>query len=67
MEPVDEDAAVGRKIKLGQEQYVLYASTSPYPAIRSIMSRHLLSDFMFGKFTVSRGVTPIVDVGIENE
>lgn len=67
MEVCDEDSAVGRKIKLGQEQYVLYASTSPAPAIRSILSRNLLSDFMFGKFTASRGVEPIVDVDIEDE
>lgn len=65
MQRVSEDHAVGRKIQLGQEQYVLYASTSPAPAIRSILSRNLLSDFMFGKFTASRGVDPIVDVEIE--
>ena len=67
MNNVDEDSAVGRKIQLGQEQYVLYASTSPRPAIRSVISRNLLSDFMFGKFTVKIGVTPIVDVTIEEE
>ena len=65
LEPVDEDRAVGRKLRLGQEQYVFYASTSPYPAIRSILSRNLLSDFMVGKFTAKRGVAPIVDVEIE--
>ncbi|MBP5621823.1 MAG: hypothetical protein J6X44_07395 [Thermoguttaceae bacterium] len=64
---VDEDSAVGRKIQLGQEQYVLYASTSPRPAIRSVIGRNLLSDFMFGKFTAKIGVTPIVDVTIEEE
>lgn len=67
MEVVAEDDAVGRKIQLGQEQYVLYASTSEYPAIRSILSRNLMSDFMFGKFLTSRGVVPIVDVDIEEE
>ncbi len=67
MEVVDADSAVGRKIQLGQEQYVLYASTSEAPAIRSVLSRNLLSDFMFGKFLTSRGVVPIVDVDIEDE
>jgi hypothetical protein len=67
MEAVDEDSAVGRKIQLGREQYVLYASTSPCPEIRSILSRNLLSDFMFGKFTAKIGVDPIVDVELEDE
>ncbi|MBR5242755.1 MAG: hypothetical protein IKW13_00835 [Thermoguttaceae bacterium] len=59
---VDEDCAVGRQIQLGRERYVLYVSTSRRPAIRSILSRNLLSDFMFGKFFVGRGVEPLVDV-----
>lgn len=57
-----DDAAVGRKIQLGRERFVLYASTSPRPAIRSVLGRNLLSDFMFGKFFADRGVQPIVDV-----
>ncbi len=67
MKVVDENSAVGRKIQLGREQYVLYVSTSPRPEIRSIVSRNLLSDFMFGKFTAKNGVNPIVDVTIEEE
>jgi hypothetical protein len=59
---VDGDFAVGRQIRLGRERYVLYVSTSRRPAIRSILSRNLLSDFMFGKFFVGRGVEPLVDV-----
>lgn len=59
---VDDGRAIGRQIQLGRERYVLYVSTSPRPAIRSILSRNLLSDFMFGKFFVGRGVEPLVDV-----
>lgn len=60
--------AFGRRLQLGAEQYVLYASTSQEPAIRSVLSRNLISDFMFGKFLASRGVVPIVDVnGEEND
>ncbi|MBQ9875055.1 MAG: hypothetical protein IJM30_11395 [Thermoguttaceae bacterium] len=67
MEVAPEDSAVGYKIQLGREQYLLYASTSPRPAIRSVLGRNLLSDFMFGKFTAKRGVEPIVDVEIDQE
>ena len=63
---VDEDAALGRKIQLGKEQFVLYASTSERPKVRSVISRNLISEFMFGKFLVKRGVDPIVDVEIES-
>lgn len=64
---VDADRAVGRQILLGRERYVLYVSTSKRPAIRSILSRNLLSDFMFGKFFVGRGVEPLVDVEIPED
>lgn len=61
---VDDGRAVGRQVLLGRERYILYVSTSRRPAIRSILSRNLLSDFMFGKFFVGRGVEPLVDVEI---
>lgn len=64
---VDDGRAVGRQILLGRERYVLYVSTSRRPAIRSILSRNLLSDFMFGKFFVGRGVEPLVDVEIPED
>lgn len=64
---VDDGRAVGRQIQLGRERYVLYVSTSRRPAIRSILSRNLLSDFMFGKFFVGRGVEPLVDVEIPED
>ncbi len=64
---VDDGRAVGRQILLGRERYVLYVSTSRRPAIRSILSRNLLSDFMFGKFFVGRGVVPLVDVEIPED
>ncbi len=66
-EPVGEDVAVGRKLQLGREQYVFYASTSQRPAIRTILSRCLLSDFMIGKFTAARGVETILDVEIVDD
>ncbi len=64
---VDADRAVGRQILLGRERYVLYVSTSRRPAIRSILSRNLLSDFMFGKFFIGRGVEPLIDVEIPED
>ena len=64
---VDDGRAVGRQISLGRERYILYVSTSRRPAIRSILSRNLLSDFMFGKFFVGRGVEPLVDVEIPED
>lgn len=64
LQTVDDGRAVGRQILLGRERYVLYVSTSRRPAIRSILSRNLLSDFMFGKFFVGRGVEPLIDVEI---
>lgn len=64
---VGDDLAIGRQIRLGRERYVLYVSTSRRPAIRSILSRNLLSDFMFGKFFVGRGVKPLVDVEVPDD
>ena len=64
---VDDDRAVGRQILLGRERYVLYVSTSRRPAIRSILSRNLLSDFMFGKFFIGRGIEPLVDVEVPED
>ncbi len=64
---VDDGRAVGRQIQLGRERYVLYVSTSRRPAIRSILSRNLLSDFMFGKFFVGRGVEPLVEVEVPED
>ncbi len=64
---VGEDFAVGRQIQLGRERYVLYVSTSRRTAIRSILSRNLLSDFMFGKFFIGRGVEPLVDVEVSDD
>ncbi len=62
-----KEDAFGRKLQLGNEQYVLYASTTDSPAVRSILGRHLFSDFMFGKFLASLGVDPIIDVELEDE
>ena len=64
---VDDGRAVGRQILLGRERYVLYVSTSRRPAISSILSRNLLSDFMFGKFFIGRGVEPLIDVEIPED
>jgi hypothetical protein len=64
---VDDGRAVGRQILLGRERYVMCVSTSFRPAIRSILSRNLLSDFMFGKFFVGRGVEPLIDVEIPDD
>lgn len=65
--PAKDDDAWGRRLQLGNEQYVFYASTSARPAIRSILGRNLISDFMVGKFLASRGVVPILDVEVDDE
>ena len=62
-----KEDAFGGKLQLGNEQYVLYASTSERLAVRSILGRHLYSDFMFGKFLTSLGVDPIIDVKLEDD
>ena len=61
----DKKDAFGAKLQLGKEQYVLYASTSERPAVRSILGRRLLSDFLFGKFISSRGVYPLVEIELD--
>lgn len=61
----DKKDAFGAKLQLGAEQYVLYASTSERPAVRSILGRHLLSDFFFGKFISTRGVHPLVEIELD--
>lgn len=65
MRLVNEEEAVARIAQLGVEQYVLYASTSTRVATRSVLGLHTVSDFLFGKFTASRALTPIVDVSID--
>lgn len=61
----DKKDAFGAKLRLGTEQYVLYASTSERPVLRSILGRHLLSDFLFGKFISTRGVFPLVEIELD--
>ena len=67
MAPAKEDDARGWRLQLGTEQYAFYVSTSERPAIRSILGRNLISDFMFGKFLASRGVVPILDVEVDEQ
>ena len=60
---VREDQAVGYRIQLGQEQFLLYRSLTP-PANRTVLGHNLIDDFCFARFDTESGVTPLIAVEI---
>lgn len=63
LQRVREDQAVGYRIHLDQEQFLLYRSLTP-PANRTVLGHNLIDDFCFAKFDPSTGVDPLIAVEV---
>ena len=60
---VPEDQAVGYRIQLGQEQFLLYRSLTPQ-ANRTVLGHNLIDDFCFARFDSETGVEPLIAVEV---
>jgi len=61
LKKVSDDRAVGFRIQLGREQYLLYRSMTPL-ANRTVLGHNLIDDFCYGHFDGKTGVEPLVAV-----
>jgi hypothetical protein len=60
-----EDEAVGYRIQLDQEQFLLYRSLTPNPkANRTLLGHNLIDDFCFARFDPETGVDPLIAVEV---
>jgi hypothetical protein len=63
LQRVREDQAVGYRIQLGLEQFLLYRSLTP-PANRTVLGHNLIDDFCFARFDPQTGVYPLIAVEV---
>jgi hypothetical protein len=63
---VREDQAVGYRIQLGLEQFLLYRSLTP-PVSRTVLGHNLIDDFCFARFDPKTGVEPLIAVEVTEE
>ena len=63
LQRVREDEAVGYRVQLGQEQFLLYRSLTP-KANRTVLGHNLIDDFCFAKFDPEAGVDPLIAVEV---
>ncbi len=61
MQKVDAGRAVGFRVQLGKEQFLLYRSMTPM-ANRSVLGHNLIDDFCYATFSPEAGVSPLVEV-----
>ena len=66
LQRVREDQAVGYRIQLGLEQFLLYRSLTP-PASRTLLGHNLVDDFCFARFDPKTGVDPLIAVEVTEE
>ena len=63
LQRVPEDQAVGYRVQLGQEQFLLYRSLTPQ-ANRTVLGHNLIDDFCFTRFDPETGVEPLIAVEV---
>ena len=63
LQRVPEDQAVGYRIQLGQEQFLLYRSLTPQ-ANRTVLGHNLIDDFCFARFDPETGADPLIAVEV---
>lgn len=66
MTKVADDQAVGFRVQLGTEQYLLYRSLTDLTN-RTVLGHNLIDDFCFGRFNIDSGVESLVAVQQEIE
>ena len=60
---VTEDEAVGYRIQLGEDQFLLYRSLTEN-ANRTVLGHNLMDDFCFARFDPATGVDPLIAVEV---
>ena len=63
LQRVRDDQAVGYRIQLGQEQFLLYRSLT-LRASRTVLGHNLIDDFCFARFVPDTGVEPLIAVEV---
>jgi hypothetical protein len=63
LQKVRDDQAVGYRIQLGQEQFLLYRSLTSQ-ANRTVLGHNLIDDFCFARFAPATGVEPLIAVEV---
>jgi hypothetical protein len=63
LQRVPDDKAVGYRIQLGQQQFLLYRSLTPQ-ANRTVLGHNLIDDFCFARFVPETGVEPLIAVEV---
>lgn len=58
-----EDQAVGYRIQLDQEQFLVYRSLLPH-ANRTVLGHNLMDDFCFARFAPETGVEPLIAIEV---
>ena len=58
-----EDQAVGYRVQLGQDQFLLYRSLTE-KANRTVLGHNLMDDFCFARFDPKTGVDPLIAVEV---
>ncbi|MGL4593980.1 MAG: hypothetical protein ACRCUY_04535 [Thermoguttaceae bacterium] len=66
LEVVSDDIAVGFRLQLGDDQFLLYHSMTP-SANRSVLGHNLFDDLCFARFHPETGVEALVEVRQEDE
>jgi hypothetical protein len=64
LQRVREDHAVGYRIQLGQEQFLLYRSLTPQTS-RTVLGHNLFDDFCFARFDPETGVEPLIAIEVD--
>jgi len=58
-----EDQAVGYRVQLDQEQFLVYRSLVPH-ANRTVLGHNLMDDFCFARFAPETGVEPLIAIEV---
>jgi hypothetical protein len=64
LQKVPDDQAVGYRVRLGNEQFLLYHSLTPM-ANRTVLGHNLIDDLCFARFDPATGVKPLIEVANE--
>lgn len=59
--PVSEEKALGFRVQLGKDQYIIYQSLGGNE-VRTVIGLHLLSDFVLAKFDKETGPHSLIDI-----
>ncbi|MGL6226189.1 MAG: hypothetical protein ACRC10_06135 [Thermoguttaceae bacterium] len=67
LQVVSPQQAVGFRIQLCKDQFLLYRSLTEQPSNRTVLGHNLVSDLLFGRFLKEGGVETILDVELDAE